>query len=494
MKVPPATTSGRITVQTPDGKATSPTDFTVPLAGNDDNFETTVRASVTGDPVSVAVTEAGKRARVFFDADQDQSISVGFTQSTFTTAPTVTLVDPQGKTVGTTGYLNTGSSDYEVRDLPVSGTYSLVIDPPSSATGAAVVTVSHPAGGQLTFTSDPAATAMTRAGQDGAWTFDAAKGDSFSLGIDTAGMSDDMNVRLYAPNGDQLNSLSVSKAYYSSLDTDALPTSGTYTLYLDPTNGATGTATVTVSHYASASALDPTGSAVQLGITRPGQDGTLSFTATAGQKMSLGVTPTGFSSYVTGYVYAPDGTKVDSFNVSAGSPAEWDSAALPQTGTYRLRMSPDHLGTGTLATTLSRTVDVGSLTTTGNTATASITRFGQNAQATFTAAAGDDLSLGITGNTFTTTVYIDVIAPSGTKVVTSAALSSQSLWTRGLSDLPESGTYTVVADPYQGAQGSLIGDFVRRRERQCHRRQQLGHRHRRPPRSAHPRPVHRSRR
>lgn len=55
--------------------------------------------------------------------------------------------------------------------------------------------------------------------------------------------------------------------------------------------------------------------------------------ATAGQKVSLGVTSTAFTSYVTCTVYAPDGTRVDSFNLSASSTAEWDSAALPQSGT-----------------------------------------------------------------------------------------------------------------------------------------------------------------
>ncbi|MEU9348392.1 RHS repeat-associated core domain-containing protein [Streptomyces sp. NPDC048278] len=455
VRVPPgAATTGKITVQTPDGKATSPGDFTIPLSGADD-FETTVRASVTGDAVSAAVTTSGKRARVLFDADQGQSISVGFAQSTFTSTPAVTLVDPRGDSVGSTGYIYTGSSDYEVRNLPVSGTYSLVIDPPSTATGAALVTVSQPVGGALSFTDAPIATTMNRTGQDGAWTFDAVKGDSFSVGIDTAGMGDTTNVRLYAPNQDQLNSLFVSKAYYTSLDIDALPATGTYTLYLDPSNAATGTATVTISHYASASDLTTDGDAVPLGITRPGQDGTASFSATAGQKISLGVTSTAFSSYVTCAVYAPDGTKVDSFIVSANSTAEWDSTALPQSGTYRLRTSPDRLGTGTLVATLSRPADIGRLTTSGDSASASVTRLGQNAEATFTASAGDDLSLGFTDNTFTTTAYVDVIAPSGAKIVTSAVVSAGSALTKGLSDLAETGTYTVVLDPYQGAVGSL---------------------------------------
>ncbi|MDQ1042023.1 IPT/TIG domain-containing protein [Streptomyces sp. V4I2] len=411
VKVPESATSGRITVQTPDGRVTSPADFIVPVAEDAEGFETTVRTSVSDDPSSIAVTQTGKRARVFFDAEQGQDISFGFTQSTFSPSAVVELIDPRGDTVGSGRSIPSGASDWEVRSLPVSGTYTLVIDPSSDITGAVTVTLSQPAGGQLHFTDDPAATTMSRAGQDGSWTFAASTGDSFSLGIDTAAMTDSLTARLYAPDGSQLDSLSVSKAYDGSVDLDGLPASGTYTLYLDPSNGATGTATVTVSHYAQAAALEPAGKAVQLAISRPGQDGTASFTAAAGQKVSLGATSTGFSSSVTYRVYAPDGSEVDSFSVSAGSTTDWDSAALPQTGTYRLRMSPARLGTGAPTTTLSRPVDVGRLSSTGDAASANITRLGQNAEATFNASAGDDLSLGITENTLTSSASLGVIAP-----------------------------------------------------------------------------------
>ncbi|MER8029580.1 RHS repeat-associated core domain-containing protein [Streptomyces bauhiniae] len=457
VKVPEATTTGRITVETADGKVTSAQDFTIPLSGDDADFETTVRTSVTDtNPPSVAITQVGKRARVYFDADQGQALSIGFTQATFSSSPTVQMIDPRGDTVGSSMSVFKGSSDYEVRDLPTSGTYTLVIDPPSEVTGSVTVTVSYPAGGELSFMGNTASTAMTRAGQDGLWTFSASKGDSFSLGIDTAGMTDGTYVRLYEPDQDQVDSLYVSKASNGSLDVDALPASGRYTLYLDPANGATGTANVTIAHYADAGTLIPDGAAAQLAITRPGQDGVASFTAAKGQKVSLGVTSTSsFASYASLRLYAPDGTSVDSFIVSSGATTEWDSSALPQTGTYRLKAQPASSGTGTLAITLSRPVDVGRLSSTGDAATVTVARFGQNAEATFDASAGDHLSLGITENTFTSFFTVTVIAPSGTKVVNSAQVSASSAKTQGLPDLTETGTYTVIMDAYNGALGSF---------------------------------------
>ncbi|WP_159392844.1 RHS repeat-associated core domain-containing protein [Streptomyces cyaneogriseus] len=455
VKVPAAATSGRITVQTQDGKATSASDFLIPLSEDEETFETTIRTAINDAPSSVAVTQAGKRARLFFDADQGQDLSVGFTQATFTPSGTAELIDPRGDVVGTSSNILPGSDDWEVRDLPVSGTYTLVVNPSSTTTGSVTVTLSEPVGGELSFAGNPAATVMSRAGQDGLWTFTASVGESFSLGIDTASMTDSLTARLYAPGGEQVDSLSVSKAFDGSLDLDKLPASGIYTLYLDPANGATGTATVTISHFASAASLDPQADPKQLAISRPGQDGTAVFTGTAGQKVSLGITSAGFTTFVTYYVYAPDGSKVDSFTVSAAGTTDWDSAALPQSGTYQLRMSPARLGTGALTTTLSTLVDAGRLSSTGSSEFVDISRLGQNAEATFNASSGDDLSLAVTENTFTTVASLTVTAPSGAKVAPSVSVTSGKAHTQGLSDLPEAGTYTVTVDPFSGAQGSM---------------------------------------
>lgn len=84
-----------------------------------------------------------------------------------------------------------------------------------------------------------------------------------------------------------------------------------------------------------------------------------------------------------------------------------------------------------------------------------VARLGQNAEATFDASAGNHLSLGITENTFTSLCTITVIAPSGAKVLNSAQVSASSAKTQGLPDLSETGTYTVIMDPYNGAQGSF---------------------------------------
>ncbi|MFC7814363.1 MULTISPECIES: hypothetical protein [unclassified Streptomyces] len=145
---------------------------------------------------------------------------------------------------------------------------------------------------------------------------------------------------------------------------------------------------------------------------------------------------------------------MDSFIVSSEDTTDWDSDALTQTGTYRLAAEPARIGTGTLALTLSRPVDVGRLSSTGDAAVATVSRPGQDAEVTFNATTGDDLSLGITENAFTSSFSLTVVAPSGAEVVGSATVSAARARTQGLPDLPETGTYTVIMDPRDGAQGS----------------------------------------
>lgn len=84
-----------------------------------------------------------------------------------------------------------------------------------------------------------------------------------------------------------------------------------------------------------------------------------------------------------------------------------------------------------------------------------IDRCGQNAESTFRAAAGDDLSLGFGDNTFTTSLYVTVFAPSGVKVLNDVGLMSGSTRAFKLPDLPEDGLYRVVIDPYLGAAGTV---------------------------------------
>ncbi|MGK5500844.1 IPT/TIG domain-containing protein [Streptomyces sp. URMC 125] len=295
--VPPGAADGPVEVATPDGRAASAARFDVQGGSGEGVFETTAETSVTDDsPPTVSVTTPGNRARILFDAEQGDDIGFGFTGVTFNEYVTLRLIDPRGERVDGSASVGRSGGDWEVRDLPVTGTYTLVVDPGSGNIGELTVTVSAPAGGELDFTGGPAETAMSRAGQDGRWTFAADEGDSLSVGVDAAGMDEPLYARLYGPDGAQVESVYVSGGSTGSLDIASLSQAGRYRLFLDPQNGATGTAAVTGSHYADAGQLGTTGPETDLALLHPGQNGTARFAAEAGQRFSLGVGAEGFAS------------------------------------------------------------------------------------------------------------------------------------------------------------------------------------------------------
>ncbi|WP_212908495.1 RHS repeat-associated core domain-containing protein [Streptomyces sp. TS71-3] len=455
VKVPQGATTGRVEVETPDGRGVSSGDFTVPLAGDD--FETSVRTSVTdAESPSVAVTRSGGRAQVLFDAERGDDVGFGFTESSFSSSVQLTLVDPQGRRVGDSTYVTfSGGGDWEVRDLPLSGTYSLVLDPGSGNTGAANVTVSYPAGGELDLAGPAEDTEMVRAGQDGRWSFDADSGDSLSLGLDTANMSSSVDARLLGPDGREISYRYVSEHSTGEVDVDALPTTGRYTVLLDPSSGGTGTVRVTGSHYAGAGALSSTGTAVTAQVTRFGQNAVSTFTASAGDDLSLGLTGDTFSSSVAVSVLAPSGAKVvDGYYLSSGSAVTVGLPDLPETGTYRVVVNPQNGGTGSLKLTLSLDV-AAALAVDGAPVTATMARAGQQIRASFTAPDASPAGFAVTANTVQSGTDVRLVSASGGAGSYVGYLSGTSTFVFYLSDLTPGASYALVMTSNTAATGSM---------------------------------------
>ncbi|NJP49210.1 hypothetical protein HCJ93_03745 [Streptomyces sp. SBST2-5] len=455
VEVPPNARTGRVEVATPDGSATAPGDFTVTRDSGEALFDTTMRASTSdADPSQITVASAGHKARVLFDAERGDTVGFGLQGASFSSRADISLVSPQGAVVASTSFSGL-SADWEVTGLPESGTYQFVVDPRSDDTGSVAVMVSKPAGEPLTFDGPVASTALSRMGQDGAWTFTAAKGESLSVGVDAAEMSSYVRCSVYLPDGTQADYLPVPKGDGNSVDIDSLPRTGQYTLRCDPDEGGTGTVKVAVSHYAQGGTLTPTAPSTTFDLARPGQDGLATFTAQAGDRLSLGASGTTVPSYATVTVTGPDGKKAESFTTSPGRDSDWDSDALPAAGTYTVRVAGRKLDTGKVTLTLSRPADAGLLPRDGSTTRATVTRPGQNIGASFTAEAGDDLSLGLASNAFTKSLAVTVLAPTGAAVVSKRLVSAGASGTIALADLPETGTYTVLINPSAAGTGSV---------------------------------------
>ncbi|MCI4145771.1 IPT/TIG domain-containing protein [Streptomyces sp. MMS20-AI2-20] len=354
VEVPPNARTGRVELDTPDGSVTAPGDFTVTQDANEALFDTTMRASVNDpDPSQVAVVTAEHKTRILFDAERGDAIGFGLEGASFSSRADISVVSPQGATIASSNFLGT-SADWEVLDLPVSGTYQFVIDPRSSDTGSVAVLLSKPAIGSLAFDGPTVSTSLSRMGQDGSWTFTAAKGESLSIAVDATAMATYLRCFLYLPDGTRADNLPAPNGDSGYLDIDSLTQTGQYTLRCDPDSGGTGTAKVTVSHYVQGGTISPTGASTSLQLARPGQDGIATFTGTVGDYVSLGSTATTVPSYATIAISGPDGKSITSFTSAPGRDGDWDSGALTAAGTYTVRVTGRKLETGKVTLTLSR--------------------------------------------------------------------------------------------------------------------------------------------
>ncbi|WP_425425592.1 Ig-like domain repeat protein [Uliginosibacterium gangwonense] len=182
------------------------------------------------------------------------------------------------------------------------------------------------------------------------------------------------------------------------------------------------------------------------------------FTGNAGQNLGLGIS--GLSTSPSGgnisvKVLAPDNSTVlvdcGAIYASNGG-GSCNIPALPSSGTYSLRITPNSGATANFSATLSS--DVTGTLAYGVTKAFTTTRVGQNGRYSFAATAGQDISLLIFGGSFTANNgLVTIIRPDGsTQVSTYFDTSTKVLSMRNLA---ATGIYTVFVDPAVTSTGSV---------------------------------------
>jgi hypothetical protein len=147
-------------------------------------------------------------------------------------------------------------------------------------------------------------------GQNARLTFSGSAGQRVSVGLTTSPQSACVAWPLAIRKPDDTTLVSVSACGTTFMEPATLPTSGTYTVLVDP-GGATVPTSATVTLYDVApdftGSLTINGSAVAVPLLDPGQNGTLTFTATAGQQVTVRMTGNTIAS-VKVRLFRPDGS------------------------------------------------------------------------------------------------------------------------------------------------------------------------------------------
>lgn len=194
----------------------------------------------------------------------------------------------------------------------------------------------------------------------------------------------------------------------------------------------------------------------------PGQNARLTFTGTAGQRVSLALSDVtiGTSSCCAAKVSVqkPDGTSLVSTTYVGAKGGFLDTRTLPATGTYTVLVDPQEDDWGGMTLTL---FDVppdvsGTLVVGGAPATVAIGTPGQNARLTFAGGPGQvtlRVADVLVGTSSCCSLKVAVAKPDGTTLLRATYVGR-----RGATfvlQLPVAGTYAVDVDPQGVDTGSL---------------------------------------
>ena len=439
----------------PQGTVTGQVQVTVyDIAG-----DVTAAAAPGGGAVTVSVATPGQNAIVSFPGTAGQRVYFGFSGGTFGSSSNAkaSVRRPDGTTL--LAPVNCGSScSFDTTTLAVTGTYTVLVDPQSFSIGSLAVQLYEvPADATASVTAGGAPVTMTTTapGQNAAATFTGVTGQRvfFDFTAGTFGSSSNATVAVRKPDGTAL----VSAANCGSscvFDTRTLPADGTYTIYLDPTGTLVGSLTVQLSAVPAdaTAAVVPGDTAVTLATTVPGQNGVFTFSGTASQRVSFSFTAGTFgsSSNATVTVRKPDGTALVNAT-SCGSSCWIDTRTLPVTGAYTILMDPAGARVGSLTAQLyDVAADPVIATAIGAPAVAAQTTVpGQNARVTFSATAGQRISVQIAGSTYgssSSSLSVSVLKPDGTTLISGTGVGSSGVLL-GPITVTATGEHTVVLDP-----------------------------------------------
>lgn len=451
------------------------------------------RIAVNGEPVTVKIATPNKNGVLVFDGTAGQRINIGFSGVTLTQFY-VSVYRPDGGTVprhvsavrnyyatmgerarspqtavhtsmaayqfstdsaATISSSEMNGASVDLEELPVTGTYTIFIDPLSTYTGSLKITVSSELSGEIVPDGSAVVANINRTGQKARYTFSGKSGQTLSLQLSEVTIRSGY-VSVVAPDGSLLGKpisfVSGGGVGGAMIPGHVLPASGTYAVLVESDlsyigrvklalyNAPEVTGTITIDQGTVTSAL-----------TVPGQRARYTFSGTEGQRVNVGLTGVSIP-MTTVAILRPDGSKWESTTVGPSGGSLDPLTALPKTGTYTITVEPVGNYTGSMTLALSSPV-TGTIALDGASVPVSLNKVGQTARYTFNGTEGQRVNLGLSSVSITSSA-VSLLTPDGT-ILASTGVGTAGGGLEDPNPLPTTGTYTVLIDPVGSYTGKM---------------------------------------
>lgn len=206
--------------------------------------------TANGTQTVQSVTTPGKNAYRSFTGTAGQRVALHitgisynntFSQGMYYPGGNISIIKPDSTTLASISF-TTNNVYINQTTLATSGTYKILIDPHHANTGNVTLAL-HDVPPDFTAAvqiNDPAINVpLNSVGQHAQITFSGTQGQQTTVRI-TNNTIIGVRVRLFAPDGSQIHMTNFGSDYNINLAMPSLPTTGTYTLTIDPYIGRTG--------------------------------------------------------------------------------------------------------------------------------------------------------------------------------------------------------------------------------------------------------------
>ena len=417
-----------------------------------------------GSAVVVTVSPAGSTSNATFTGVAGHRISLNISNVTITSTK-VSVLKPDGTTLLTPFTVLKSGYWMDVKSLPVSGTYKILVDPKLDYTGKMTLRlydVPADVGGSLS-PGTPVSVATTVPGQNGVLTFSGVAGHRVAVNL-TDSTYNSAKLRIHNPDTTLLFPTAMQFGHAGNfLEPRLLPDTGTYTLQIDPQLSAVGGVTVTIYDVPNdastpvtlCSSLPCSPGPTTATTTVAGQNAGLTFSGTAGQRVSVVAGNSLYSSTVKVSLLKPDLTSLTSPPIVVGGLDGFiEPQTLPANGTYTVLVDPQFSDVGSIDVQVYLVPnDVTGTISSGTPVTVTTTMPGQNAVYTFTGSSTQRVSVNLSNVTYGS-AKVSILKPDLTNLTSPLFVPNTFGNFVEPVKLPANGTYRVVVDPTGASTGS----------------------------------------